>query len=186
MVKLALVAILAVLATLFSVGSTSQGLKDFMESNTRWAYFDIRDMRRSVLLKPQKGQTRPPDTESVPEQGTELTWGLAGADLALRYADRLTSPPSDTGSIARGERKYRLTCTPCHGASMTGDGPVAANYIPPTDLLGEVVRGRKDGYIYSYIRHGGAIMPSYGHAVTSAEAWDVIHYIRHKQGTTPR
>lgn len=186
MAKLLLVGFFAVLATIFSVGSPSKGLKDFMESNTRWAYFDIRDMRKTVALKPQKGITRTPDAESVPVEGAELTWGLAGAELALRYADRLTTPPADAGSVARGEKKYARVCAPCHGASMTGDGPVAPLYIPPTDLLGEVVRGRKDGYIYSYIRHGGAVMPSYGHAVTPAEAWDLVHYIRSKQETTPR
>jgi mono/diheme cytochrome c family protein len=186
--KLGLIAILAALATMFSVGGASKGLKDFMESNTRWTpYFVIRDMRKTVALKPQKDITRRPDAESVPMQGTELTWGLAGAELALRYADRLTnSTPADTGSLGRGERKYKRVCTPCHGVSMAGDGPVIAQYIPPPDLLGPLVRGRKDGYIYSYIRHGGAVMPSYGHAVAPAEAWDLVNYIRHMQRTQPR
>jgi mono/diheme cytochrome c family protein len=69
---------------------------------------------------------------------------------------------------------------------MAGDGPVAALFMPPPDLLAEPTRLRKDGYIYSYIRHGGAVMPSYGAQVTAEEAWNLVNYIRHMQKTSPR
>jgi mono/diheme cytochrome c family protein len=78
------------------------------------------------------------------------------------------------------------TCVPCHGASLRGDGPVVAKYIPPPDLLAAMTRGRSDGYIYAYIRHGGAVMPNYGALVTAHEAYDLINYIRHEQKTHPR
>jgi mono/diheme cytochrome c family protein len=67
-----------------------------------------------------------------------------------------------------------------------GDGPVAALFMPPPYRLAQPTRERKDGYIYSYIRHGGIVMPSYGAQVTAAEAWDLIHYIRHLQKVSPR
>jgi mono/diheme cytochrome c family protein len=75
---------------------------------------------------------------------------------------------------------------PCHGKVMAGDGPVAAMFMPPPDLLAQTTRDRKDGYIFSYIRHGGMVMPSYGAQVTAAEAWDLIHYLRSMQKTSPR
>jgi hypothetical protein len=69
---------------------------------------------------------------------------------------------------------------------MAGDGPVAAAFMPPPDLLGESARGRSDGFIYSYVRYGGAIMPRYGHLIAAEAIWDVVNYLRHMQRTSPR
>ena len=66
------------------------------------------------------------------------------------------------------------------------DGPVAALFMPPPDLLGEATRDRTDGYLYSYIRHGGVVMPAYGAQVTAEEAWHLINYIRNMQKVSPR
>jgi mono/diheme cytochrome c family protein len=77
-------------------------------------------------------------------------------------------------------------CVPCHGATLVGDGPVAALFMPPPDLLAEATRNRTDGFIFSYIRHGGVVMPRYGQSVSAKEAWDLVNYLRHEQRTNPR
>jgi mono/diheme cytochrome c family protein len=166
------------------------GCEDTKRSLTHLDYYTIRDMRRSVALMPQKGAMLPPDSASVPIQGREWgegkVWSIEERDA---FAARFTLPPPAGGeqaAIQRGEAKFMRTCSPCHGKSMAGDGAVAAQFMPPPDLMGAQVRARKDGYIYSYIRFGGAVMPSYGAAVTAAEAYDLIHYLRHMQQTTPR
>jgi mono/diheme cytochrome c family protein len=109
-------------------------------------------------------------------------------DLATRLGEQLKDPTEGAtdSSIARGHRKFMKTCMPCHGVVMAGDGTVAPKFMPPPDLLAQTTRERKDGYIFSYIRHGGMIMPSYGAQVTADEAWDLIHYIRYMQKTSPR
>ena len=43
------------------------------------------------------------------------------------------------------------------------------------------IKGQKDGYMYATIRSGGIIMPSYGHALSVAERWDIVNYLRHLQ-----
>jgi mono/diheme cytochrome c family protein len=58
--------------------------------------------------------------------------------------------------------------------------------MPPPDLLAQTTRERSDGYLYMYLRHGGAVMPSYGNALSARDAWDIIHYIREQQRTKPR
>ncbi len=178
-----------VVLALMTPPSVQRGCHDAYHSVTHLSYFPIRDMRRSVALMPQKGVTRPPDSLSVPTVGRDYLTDNAEqpGDLATMLAARLTDPTvSDDSSLARGERKFRKTCVPCHGPKLQGDGPVAALFMPPPDLLAEPTRQRKDGYIYSYIRHGGIVMPSYGAQVTAAEAWDLIHYIRRMQKVSPR
>jgi mono/diheme cytochrome c family protein len=69
---------------------------------------------------------------------------------------------------------------------MKGDGPVIQFYVPPPDLLGPLTRGRSDGYMYSYIRNGGAIMPAYAFQISPEMTWNLIHYIRSRQQANPR
>jgi mono/diheme cytochrome c family protein len=58
-------------------------------------------------------------------------------------------------------------------------GPVAVKFIPPPDLTNpELQKQRTDGYWHSYIVSGGAVMPAYGEALSSEEAWHVVNYLR--------
>lgn len=170
-------------------GVFERGCRDLKSSLTHLSYFPKRDMRTSVSIVPQQTYLKPPDSLSVPTTGVEL-WN---PDPALIVAERtrleksFTNPQAaDDSSIARGLRKFVRTCVPCHGTSLQGNGPVAAKFIPPPDLLASLTRGRSDGYLYAYIRHGGAVMPNYGAMVTAHEAYDLINYIRHEQKTNPR
>lgn len=179
--------LLAFVMVIFSLGTFKQGIDDAWQAITRWTYYPIRDMRKTVALIPNHTVTLAPSAESVPTGGKEVVYGLEGIELATRLAATLRNPiASDDSSIARGERKFIRTCVPCHGTGLAGDGPVAALFMPPPDLLAEATRLREDGYLYSYIRHGGVVMPSYGPQVTAEEAWHLINYIRHQQKVSPR
>jgi len=172
---------------LFSMGTCKQGLKDAQQAATRLPYYRYRDMRLAVGLLPNHTLTQGPDSLSVPINGKELAYGLEGIELATRLGGQLKNPlASDDSTIARGQRKFMKTCVPCHGTTLAGNGPAAALFMPPPDLLAEATRGRADGYIYSYIRHGGVVMPSYGAQVTAEEAWLLVTYIRHMQQVSPR
>jgi mono/diheme cytochrome c family protein len=172
----------------FSV-SVQQGCKDLRHSVTHLGYYSTRDMRTTVALDPARGFVREPDTTAIPTTGVDRP--LAGLQVTPEerdaFAATFVNPVApDDSSIARGLRKYGKTCLPCHGKSLAGDGAAAALFMPPPDLLAEATRARKDGFIYSYVRHGGIVMPSYGAQVTKAEAYDLINYVRHMQKTSPR
>jgi mono/diheme cytochrome c family protein len=177
--------VLAFLALLGSPG-TPRSCQDVKTAFLK-PYPRERDMRHTVGLVPNKAILRAPDSLSVPVTGRER-WNAANEAAERERLDKTFVIPeaSDDSSIARGQRKFMRTCVPCHGATLKGDGPVSAKFIPPPDLLGPMTRGRSDGFIYAYIRHGGAVMPSYGALVSAHEAYDLIHYIRHMQKTSPR
>ena len=183
MPKLGLAAL--VLVVLSGQQTLNHGCKDANQSLTSvpYSYYGTRDMRHSVALMPQKLGHRAPDSSSVPVTGIDREKDRD------RMGTMLVNPvPADqrAASEARGEKKFMRTCTPCHGPQMDGAGPVAPMFMPPPDLRGEATRGRADGYIYSYIRYGGIVMPSYGAQVTAKEAWDLINYIRKMQRTNPQ
>jgi len=187
-------AVLLVIATLLAASTMSTGVHDVISAWTKWDYYPIRDMRRTVVVNPQKVVMLSPDTLSVPVQGRDLANDYLrdpnhmAVDLATQLGNSLKDPTegASDSSIARGMRKFKKTCMPCHGPVMAGDGTVAPKFMPPPDLLAQTTRERQDGYIFSYIRHGGMIMPSYGAQVTADEAWDLIHYIRSMQKSNPR
>ncbi len=84
-------------------------------------------------------------------------------------------------SVAIGREHFTTFCAPCHGAEGKGGvtGLVATKFIPPPDLTNpELQKQRTDGYWHSYIVAGGAVMPAYGEALSSQEAWHVVNFLR--------
>ena len=84
-------------------------------------------------------------------------------------------------SISLGKERFETFCVPCHGPEAKGGvtGPVAVKFVPPPDLTNAAFQGgRTDGYWHSYIVVGGAVMPAYGEALSSHEAWSVVNYLR--------
>lgn len=164
--------------------SLQNGCNDLQKSLTHLSYYPIRDMRQTVVIDPQRTVFRNPDSLSVPTIGRDpYTFDTAPYEVA---GAKIQNPISGEESVVRGDSLFHRICTPCHGKSMAGDGLVVANYIPPPDLLAEGTRSRTDGYMYMYMRHGGAVMPSYGNALSSRDGWDLVNYIRHMQKVSPR
>ena len=86
--------------------------------------------------------------------------------------------------VERGQERYDIYCTPCHGLAGDGRGIVAVGngglgygfQVPSyhTDAL----RARPDGYLYDVIQNGVNTMPSYGHEMAPADRWAVVAYVR--------
>lgn len=123
----------------------------------------------------------------VPIGGAEADWGTGnplakpvptyGFDQA--YANALQRP-TDLPPVApeRGQVLYDRFCATCHGQTGAGGMGGAVGPVAPT-LLGARVAGFTDGYLYSYIKYGGTLMPKYGDKITQPEdRWAVVDYVR--------
>ena len=125
---------------------------------------------------------QPPPAHSVPTTGVEPPLS-ARMSARIRAGLRLSNPnPASAESLASGKALFQIYCTACHGLQGRGDGPVVGKGIPSSDLHATRIKGQKDGYMYATIRSGGIIMPSYGHALSITERWDIVNYLRHLQG----
>jgi len=114
----------------------------------------------------------------VVPRGGEMTIPKEQRDVATKRPNPVKSSPA---SVALGKERYATFCVPCHGPEAKGGttGPVATKFIPTPDLTnGELQRQRTDGYWHSYIVVGGAVMPAYGEALSSQEAWHIVNYLR--------
>jgi len=143
------------------------------------------NMQADVKVVPGEGEVMRlvPPRGTVPRGQGELVPGdLADpaqrAAFAAAYAARPNPVARTAESVARGAELYKIYCTPCHGVGGKGDGPVTPRFIPPPDLTGPQIQGRTDGHLSFYVGYGGAIMPAYGEALSVAERWDVVNYLR--------
>jgi mono/diheme cytochrome c family protein len=138
----------------------------------RW----INNMSESARIMPGERVFTMP--AGLVPRGGELTIPKEQRDVAARRPNPVKATPE---SIALGKERFATFCVPCHGPEAKGGvtGLVATKFIPTPDLTNaEFQKQRTDGYWHSYIVVGGAVMPSYGEALSSREAWDVVNYLR--------
>lgn len=149
-----------------------------------WSFPWSIDMFRGPAIQPLEISPRvmpegtlPVDTGSPPQDLEQAT---------IRAHNPLKPTPEN---IARGKELFTNACTPCHGESGHGDGPVAhllhSHGFDPKNLVTGTSKNLPDGYIYGYIRDGGIHMPSYADAMNSDERWDVVMYVRQLQAQAP-
>lgn len=184
MVKPLLGVVLMSIATMMAPTGPSTGCQRAVKAHTDLAYPKNRDMRTSIALLSQRGWYRAPDSASVPVGGREVMGDAATFDASW------TNPQArDAASIERGAAGYVRVCTPCHGVALDGNGPVWQSkkfLVPIPNLMLATTRNRTDGFMYRYIRFGGAIMPSYGAQVSREEACDIVNYVRDQQEKNPQ
>lgn len=85
----------------------------------------------------------------------------------------------DQKLLARGQNRFNIYCTPCHG--MTGDGlgiVVQRGYRRPPSLHIDRLREAPIGYFFDVMTHGFGAMPDYAAQITPADRWAIAAYIR--------
>jgi mono/diheme cytochrome c family protein len=91
-----------------------------------------------------------------------------------------TAPvPVTMDLLRRGQERYGIYCTPCHGLTGGGEGMVVRRgFRRPTSLHDPRLRGQPDGYLFDVITNGFGAMPDYAAQVPVADRWAVVAYIR--------
>jgi mono/diheme cytochrome c family protein len=81
--------------------------------------------------------------------------------------------------IRRGQERYNISCSPCHGTS--GDGKGITSYYGMAGIANLHVHGREvspDGKIYHAITNGKGLMGSYGATLPVRDRWAIVAYVR--------
>jgi hypothetical protein len=89
----------------------------------------------------------------------------------------------------RGQERFNIYCSVCHGLTGAGDGLVAKRaealqeplWIPPTNLHSEPVVIQPEGQIFETITRGVRTMPPYGDRIAPEDRWAIILYVRSLQ-----
>jgi mono/diheme cytochrome c family protein len=81
--------------------------------------------------------------------------------------------------LKRGQKRYEIYCTPCHGGTGAGQGIVIKKgFLAPQSYHIDRLRDIEDGYIYDVISNGIRNMPSYGYQIPVADRWAIVAYVR--------
>ncbi|GJM43412.1 MAG: quinol:cytochrome C oxidoreductase [Gemmatimonadota bacterium] len=124
------------------------------------------------------------------QEDDHLYRGRTGDDWATAIPETaLSGVGTWEALVARGQDRYEIYCTPCHGQSGNGQGMIAqrgtllmdrglAIWTPPSSLHTDLVRGRAAGHLFNTITNGIRNMPAYGSQLKVADRWAVVAYIR--------
>jgi mono/diheme cytochrome c family protein len=98
---------------------------------------------------------------------------------ALRAGQELKNPLDAGPAKEHGSAVYQNFCTPCHGASLRGDGAVALHGYPaPPNLMGEKSVKLAEGQMFHILTFGQKNMPPHASQLTVNDRWSVIAYVR--------
>jgi len=81
--------------------------------------------------------------------------------------------------LERGQDRYKIFCTPCHGLQGNGEGMIAMRGMkhPPSYHI-DRLRQAPNGYFYDVMTNGFGAMYSYSERITPADRWAIVAYIR--------
>jgi len=134
---------------------------------------------------------RPPVVGAVARE-REVDPEIATGRLADDSAYVLTIPRRTVNELggmssllARGKDRFGIYCTPCHDATGSGNGEVAAHAVavgaaamkPPT-YHQDRLRHAPDGQIFATISNGVRNMPAYDYQIPLNDRWAIVGYVR--------
>ncbi len=126
--------------------------------------------------------------------GTVSVENLQEDDAFYRGKDEKGLPiavspmPATAELMARGQERFAIFCTPCHGASGYGDGivhrramagaGVNGGWVPPTNVTQDYLIQQADGELFNSIANGVRSMPAYGAQIPAGDRWAIVLYLR--------
>jgi mono/diheme cytochrome c family protein len=87
--------------------------------------------------------------------------------------------PISAELLQRGEQRYGIFCTPCHGIQGDGLGMVAMRGMKhPPSYHQERLRQVPNGYLYDVITNGFGAMYGYSAQIPPRDRWAIVAYLR--------
>jgi mono/diheme cytochrome c family protein len=105
--------------------------------------------------------------------------GTVARNEAERERDIRTKPPMTRELLARGQNRFQIYCTPCHGQTGEGNGMVVQRGMPhPTSYFDPRLLAAEDQHFFDVITNGYGAMYSYASRVEPRDRWAIVAYIR--------
>jgi hypothetical protein len=120
------------------------------------------------------GRSERPILENTVARGS-----LADDALMIPKESNVFPLPVNEELLERGEGRYRIFCSPCHGLEGDGNGMVVMRGLkhPPsfhTDRLRQV----PNGYLFDVITNGFGAMLNYSAQIPVRDRWAIVAYVR--------
>jgi mono/diheme cytochrome c family protein len=121
-------------------------------------------------------------TKATPQTQTAAPQNTSTNATSLYPDDVETIPMSITkADLDRGEERYNIYCSACHGMTGYGDGIVARrgfNKPSPANYHQDRLRQAPVGHFFDVMTNGWGAMPSYASQISVEDRWKIIAYLR--------
>jgi mono/diheme cytochrome c family protein len=142
-----------------------------------------------TMRTPVEGTIARDHYDDDPEVATGLVADQSGYVMTIP-ASLVNHAGGMAKMLARGQERFGIYCTPCHG--QTGDGkgmvvckrdklsdPCQSRGFPPLPSYeDERLRHMPDGQLFATISHGVRTMPAYGAQIPVMDRWAIVTYVR--------
>ena len=87
--------------------------------------------------------------------------------------------PITKADLDRGQERFEIFCTPCHGRTGEGNGMVVQRgYRQPPSYHIDRLRQAPAAYFFDVISNGFGVMPDYRSQVPVEDRWRIVAYVR--------
>ena len=87
--------------------------------------------------------------------------------------------PVNLELLQRGQQRYNIFCSPCHGIQGDGMGMVAVRGMKhPPSYHQDRLRNEPVGYLYDVVTNGFGAMYGYSSQIPPRDRWAIIAYVR--------
>ena len=81
--------------------------------------------------------------------------------------------------LQRGQQRFNIYCTPCHGQLGDGNGMVVQRGLrQAASYHQERLRAEKAGYFFDVITNGFGVMQGYAEQIPVRDRWLIVAYVR--------
>lgn len=133
--------------------------------------------------------------KSMPVEGTiargdAFAYSLKNDEAGYAQSAAVKSPLDPaTIDMTEAERLYLVNCGICHGSKLDGNGPLwkggdGPYPAAPKNLLADDMKAMTEGTMFHSVTYGKNLMGSYASQLNTKQRWEVIAYIKMKQGGT--
>jgi mono/diheme cytochrome c family protein len=142
-------------------------------------------LRQDMANQPRQNPLSPsnvfPDGRSArPLMENTVARGEIANDAFLVPKDSNAFPlPLTPQLLQRGQERFAIFCSPCHGLQGDGQGMVAMRGMKhPPSFHQERLRQVPNGYIYDVVTNGFGAMYGYSAQIPTQDRWAIIAYVR--------
>jgi mono/diheme cytochrome c family protein len=142
-------------------------------------------LRQDMANQPRQNPLSPAsffqdDRSERPLIDNTVVRGATAEDALFISKDSNAFPlPLSAELMQRGQDRYTIFCTPCHGIQGDGNGMVSMRGMKrPPSLHEERLRAVPVGYIFDVITNGFGAMQGYSAQIAPRDRWAIVAYVR--------
>lgn len=150
----------------------------FCLGGCRYLKQDMANQPKNLPLSPSDffddGRSERPLVENTVARGS-----IADDALFVSKDSNAFPLPVSRELLERGQDRYKIFCTPCHGLQGDGNGMVAMRGMKhPPSFHQDRLRQAANGYLYDVISNGFGAMYGYSAQISPRDRWAIIAYAR--------